>query len=272
MSLANDEADLSRAARVASFAPGVARAGDYLALTKPRVMSLVVFTAAVGLLVAPGHLDPVVGFSALLCIAIGAGAAGALNMWYDADMDALMSRTTARPIPRGRILPGEALAFGLTTAAASVIALGLVTNVAAASLLAFTIFFYIVVYTMWLEALDAAEYRHWRGGRRIATRDRLDRGNWPTRRRAADPISYYLLLDATPFLGLVAQSGRRLHASRYPVASSRLRRSRNAAADPDLYLALGTNFASALAAWLCQRIVRRCCGRERRRSAHCRTC
>jgi protoheme IX farnesyltransferase len=151
MSLANDEADLSRAARVASFAPGVARAGDYLALTKPRVMSLVVFTAAVGLLVAPGHLDPVVGFSALLCIAIGAGAAGALNMWYDADVDALMSRTTARPIPRGRILPGEALAFGLTTAAASVIALGLVTNVAAASLLAFTIFFYIVVYTMWLK-------------------------------------------------------------------------------------------------------------------------
>jgi protoheme IX farnesyltransferase len=151
MSLANDEADLSRAARVASFAPGVARAGDYLALTKPRVMSLVVFTAAVGLLVAPGHLDPVVGFSALLCIAIGAGAAGALNMWYDADVDALMSRTTARPIPRGRILPGEALAFGLTTAAASVIALGLVTNVAATSLLAFTIFFYIVVYTMWLK-------------------------------------------------------------------------------------------------------------------------
>ncbi len=92
-----------------------------------------------------------VGFTALLCIAIGAGAAGALNMWYDADMDALMSRTTARPIPRGRILPGEALAFGLTTAAASVIALGLVTNVAATSLLAFTIFFYIVVYTMWLK-------------------------------------------------------------------------------------------------------------------------
>jgi heme o synthase len=145
MSLANDEADLSQAARVASIAPGVARAGDYLALTKPRVMSLVVFTAAVGLLVAPGHLDPVVGFRALLCIAIGAGAAGALNMWYDGDVDALMSRTTARPIPRGRILPGEALAFGLTTAAASVIALGLVTNVAAASLLAFTIFFYIVV-------------------------------------------------------------------------------------------------------------------------------
>jgi protoheme IX farnesyltransferase len=102
----------------------------------------------------------VVGFTALLCIAIGAGAAGALNMWYDADVDALMSRTTARPIPRGRILPGEALAFGLTTAAASVIALGLVTNVAATSLLAFTIFFYIVVYTMWLN-LDAAEHRHW---------------------------------------------------------------------------------------------------------------
>lgn len=92
-----------------------------------------------------------VGFTALLCIAIGAGAAGALNMWYDADVDALMSRTTARPIPRGRILPGEALAFGLTTAAASVIALGLVTNVAATSLLAHDV----------AEALDAAEHRHW---------------------------------------------------------------------------------------------------------------
>jgi hypothetical protein len=98
----------------------------------------------------------------------------------------------------------------------------------------------------------------------FGTLDRLDRGNGPTRRRAADPISYYLFLDATPFLDFVAQSGRRLHASRYPVASSPLRRSRNAAADPDLYLTLGANFVSALAVWLCQRIVRRCCGRKRR--------
>jgi protoheme IX farnesyltransferase len=124
---------------------------DYLALMKPRVMSLVVFTALVGLLLAPGHLHPVIGFTALLCIAVGAGAAGALNMWYDADIDALMLRTARRPIPRGRVLPGEALAFGLTLAAGSTIVLGLLVNAAAAALLAFTIFFYVVIYTMWLK-------------------------------------------------------------------------------------------------------------------------
>src|ERR1700761_8144037 len=89
--------------------PSLAGAGDYIALLKPRVMSLVVFTALVGLLVAPGHVHPVIGFTALLCIAVGAGAAGALNMWYDADIDAVMSRTCGRPIPAGRVLPGEAL-------------------------------------------------------------------------------------------------------------------------------------------------------------------
>jgi protoheme IX farnesyltransferase len=120
-------------------------------LMKPRVMSLVVFTALVGLVLAPGHLHPVIGFTALLCIAVGAGAAGALNMGLDADVDALMTRTARRPIPRGRILPGEALAFGLTLAGGSVVVLGLLVNVLAAGLLAFTIFFYAVIYTMWLK-------------------------------------------------------------------------------------------------------------------------
>jgi protoheme IX farnesyltransferase len=129
----------------------LARAADYFALTKPRVMSLVVFTAMVGLLAAPGHVDAVVGIATLLCIALGAGAAGALNMWYDADVDAVMSRTAARPIPRGRVSPRAALAFGLITSAVSVIALAFLTNVAAAGLLAFTIFFYIAVYTIWLK-------------------------------------------------------------------------------------------------------------------------
>ena len=124
---------------------------DYLALTKPRVMLLVVFTAFVGLLVAPTQIHPMVGLAAITCIAIGAGAAGALNMWYDAEIDATMTRTAARPIPRGRVSPQQALAFGLTTAAASVIALAFLTNLAAAGLLAFTIFFYIVVYTIWLK-------------------------------------------------------------------------------------------------------------------------
>jgi protoheme IX farnesyltransferase len=128
-----------------------ASAGDYLALLKPRVMSLVVFTGLAGLMVAPVHIHPVIGFTALLCIAVGAGSAGALNMWYDADIDAVMTRTAGRPIPRGRIAPGEALGFGLTLAAFSVVVLGLLVNLASALLLAFTIFFYVAIYTMWLK-------------------------------------------------------------------------------------------------------------------------
>jgi protoheme IX farnesyltransferase len=128
-----------------------ASVGDYLALMKPRVMSLVVFTALVGLAVAPAHVHPVVGFIALVCIAVGAGAAGVLNMWYDADIDAVMSRTAGRPIPRGRVAPGEALGFGMTLATGSVVFLGLLVSLLAAALLAFTIFFYVVVYTMWLK-------------------------------------------------------------------------------------------------------------------------
>ena len=131
----------------------MAGVGDYLALMKPRVMSLVVFTALVGLVVAPGHLHPVLGFTALLCIAVGAGAAGALNMWYDADIDAVMARTRCRPIPIGHVRPGEALAFGVTLAAFSVVTLGLLVSWFASALLAFTIFFYVVVYTMWLKRL-----------------------------------------------------------------------------------------------------------------------
>jgi protoheme IX farnesyltransferase len=131
--------------------PSIASVGDYVELMKPRVMSLVVFTAFVGLVIAPGHLHPVIGLTALICIAVGAGAAGALNMWYDADIDARMARTAARPIPAGRLLPGEALAFGLTLAVGSVVVLGLLVNVVAAALLAATIAFYILVYTMWLK-------------------------------------------------------------------------------------------------------------------------
>ena len=124
---------------------------DYLALLKPRVMSLVVFTALVGLLLAPGGINPVVGFISILCIAIGAGASGALNMWYDSDIDAVMSRTANRPIPAGRMERDHALAFGLVLSAFSVCLLGLAANWLAAGLLAFTIFFYAVVYTMWLK-------------------------------------------------------------------------------------------------------------------------
>jgi protoheme IX farnesyltransferase len=130
---------------------GRGTAGDYFALLKPRVMSLVIFTAFVGLIAAPGSIHPWLALVALLAIAVGAGAAGALNMWYDADIDTLMRRTASRPVARGAILPGEALGFGLCLALGSVLVLGLLVNVAAALLLAFTIFFYIVVYTMWLK-------------------------------------------------------------------------------------------------------------------------
>ena len=124
---------------------------DYVALMKPRVMFLVVFTALVGLVAAPGSMHPVLAIAALLCIAVGAGAAGALNMWYDADIDAVMTRTAARPIPRGRVTPEEARSFGAVLAIGSVICLGLMANWAAAALLALTIGFYIFVYTMWLK-------------------------------------------------------------------------------------------------------------------------
>jgi protoheme IX farnesyltransferase len=130
---------------------GGARVEDYFALLKPRVMSLVVFTALIGLLLAPGGINPVIGFIAVLCIAIGAGGSGALNMWYDADIDAVMSRTANRPIPAGRIERDHALALGLMLSAFSVALLGLATNWLAAGLLAFTIFFYAVIYTMWLK-------------------------------------------------------------------------------------------------------------------------
>jgi protoheme IX farnesyltransferase len=124
---------------------------DFFALMKPRVMSLVVLTALVGMVAAPGQIHPFLAAISLLCIAVGAGASGALNMWYDADIDARMARTAARPIPRGRVTPDEALAFGIVLSLFSVMTLGLLVNWAAGSLLAFTIAFYIFVYTMWLK-------------------------------------------------------------------------------------------------------------------------
>jgi protoheme IX farnesyltransferase len=131
--------------------PSIATAADYLALMKPRVMSLVVFTALVGMVIAPAHIHPVIGLAALVCISVGAGAAGALNMWYDADIDAVMTRTRSRPIPQGRIAPGEAFAFGITLAGFAVAVMGLLVNWLAAALLAFTIAFYVLIYTMWLK-------------------------------------------------------------------------------------------------------------------------
>jgi len=139
------------------LAPRISEAdvADYFALLKPRVMSLVVFTALVGLVIAPGHVHPVLAITALICIAVGAGASGALNMALEGDIDAKMSRTANRPIPRGRITRSEAMAFGMTLAFFSVLTLGTLVNWIAGALLAFTIFFYIVIYTMWLKRWTA---------------------------------------------------------------------------------------------------------------------
>ena len=128
-----------------------ATVGDYLQILKPRVMSLVVFTGFVGLVLAPGHLHPVLAAVAVLCIAVGAGASGAINMWYDRDIDAVMRRTAMRPLPAGRMMPGEALGFGVVLGVGSVVVMGLAVNWAAAALLALTIAFYVFVYTIWLK-------------------------------------------------------------------------------------------------------------------------
>ncbi len=128
-----------------------AGAADYIALLKPRVMTLVVFTALVGLVVAPAPVHPAIAIAALACIAVGAGASGAINMWFDADIDAVMARTCDRPIPAGRVAPGEALGFGATLAVGSVAVMGVLVNYTAAALLALTIGFYVFVYTMWLK-------------------------------------------------------------------------------------------------------------------------
>src|SRR2546421_5189491 len=156
MSLVSDGADLAGPARGEALAePSMADVGDYIALLKPRVMSLVIFTALVGLVIAPGHVHPVLAITALICIAVGAGASGALNMALEGDIDAKMSRTANRPIPRGRITRSEAMAFGMTLAFFSVLTLGTLVNWIAGALLAFTIFFYIVIYTMWLKRWTA---------------------------------------------------------------------------------------------------------------------
>jgi protoheme IX farnesyltransferase len=129
----------------------VTTVGDFFALLKPRVMSLVVFTGLAGIVAAPGHVHPLTAFTALLCIALAAGASGALNMAYDSDIDGVMARTASRPIPMGHIAREDAMAFGWSIAAFSVATMWLFVNWLAASLLAFTVFFYVVVYTLWLK-------------------------------------------------------------------------------------------------------------------------
>src|SRR5215468_10654811 len=139
------------ALQLTSVASLAARLPAFITLMKPRVMALSVFTALVGLMIAPTRPDPFLGFIAILAIAVGGGAAGVLNMWYEADIDAMMTRTAGRPIPRGSVSRFEALAFGLILACSAVTVLGFALNLLAAALLAFAIFFYVVIYTMWLK-------------------------------------------------------------------------------------------------------------------------
>ena len=127
--------------------------GDWIALLKPRVLSLVVFTGAIGLVIAPVRINPVLALTAILCITVGAGAAGAINMWYDRDIDAIMRRTSVRPIPAGRIAPNAALGYGIVLAVFSVVLMAAATNLVAAVVLALSIAFYVFIYTMWLKRL-----------------------------------------------------------------------------------------------------------------------
>jgi len=146
--------DLSEVRPAAAFrlatAP-VTGVADYVEILKPRVMSLVVFIGLVGLVLAPGHIHPLLGAVAVVCIAVGAGAAGAINMWYDRDIDAMMRRTRGRPLPAGRMMPGEALGFGVALGVGAALVMGIAVNLVAAELLALTIGFYVLVYTIWLK-------------------------------------------------------------------------------------------------------------------------
>ena len=212
MSLVSEGADfsgtLTAASALALPEPSLASVGDYLALMKPRVMSLVVFTALVGLAVAPGTLHPMTAFTALLCIAVGAGAAGSLNMWYDADVDALMTRTQRRPVPMGRVKPGEAFAFGVTLAGFSVATLGLLVNCARGCAARLHHLLLRRDLHRLAQAPDAAEHRDRRRRRRLSADDRLGGGHRLALARADRAVPHHLLLDAAAFLGAGALSRR----------------------------------------------------------------
>ena len=242
---------------LARVEPSIAGVGDYIALMKPRVMSLVVFTALVGLVVAPGHVHPVIGFTALLCIAVGAGAAGALNMWYDADIDARMARTAARPIPRGRITPGEAAGFGLTLAAFSIASLGLLVNWVAAALLAFTIFFYVVIYTIWLKRSTPQNIVI--GGAAGAFPPMI---GWAaaTGSLAIEPILLFLIIFFwTPphFWALALYRTEDYARAGIPMLPVVAGAARDAAADPALYADPRAAGGCAVVARLCRAVIRR---------------
>ena len=181
-----------------------AQFGDYFALMKPRVMQLVVFTALVGMLAAPESVHPVIGFASILFVAIGAGASGALNMWWDADIDAIMRRTQGRPIPSGRVQPGEALAIGVALSGMSVVMLGLAANLLAAGMLLFTILFYAVFYSMWLKRATPQNIVIGGAAGAFPARDRLDHRHRQLLGRGMADVRADLHVDPAALLGLGA--------------------------------------------------------------------
>jgi protoheme IX farnesyltransferase len=264
MSLVSEGAELAVRVRddPAPREPSIAGVGDYMALMKPRVMSLVVFTALGGLMSASAHVHPGVGFTALWGIAVGAGAAGVLNMWYDADIDAVMTRTSSRPIPQGRIAPGEALGFGVTLAAFSVGVLGLLVSWLAAALLAFTLFFYVVVYTIWLKRWTPLNIVI--GGAAGAfPRSSAGRRRRQHRHRALPAVPHHLLLDPPHFWALsLVRAGD--YARTGANVAGRRRRRGNATADPALFRRAGADRRRAVAAGLCRHDLWDCCAAGRR--------
>jgi hypothetical protein len=251
---------------------------DWVALTKPRVMMLAVFTALVGMSIAPNQLGPLATLIAVLAIAAGAASAGALNMWYDADIDSVMARTATRPIPRGRVSAREALSFGFVLAGFAVTILAFAANLTAAALLAGTILFYVAVYTAWLKRTIPQNIVIGGCRRRATARYRMGRGNRRDRARTAFAVSHYFPLDAAPFLGARAQSHRRLRPRRRPDAAGRCGTGWNDAADPDLQRSLGSGFGAAVVArvrrwplWRNRRNLRRvfACARGSAEQKHC---
>ena len=223
--------------------------GDFIALMKPRVMSLVVFTALTGLVLAPGDMHPALAAIALICIAVGAGASGALNMWFDADIDACMQRTASRPIPRGLVTADEALTFGVVLAIGSVVTLGVLVNWVAAALLALTIAFYLFVYTMWLKRRTPQNIVI--GGAAGAFPPMIgwaavDGFGEPRKHR---PVPHHLHVDAAALLGAGALSLARLRAGGRADAAGGCRPRRDAQADRDLCGAARAAGAAAVASW-----------------------
>ena len=245
---------------------------DLLALTKPRVMTLVVFTGLCGLLVAPVPIHPVLGFTAILCIALGAGAAAALNMWYEADLDALMKRTRSRPIPAGRLDRQTALHFGVGLAFFSVILMGVATNWLAAAILAVSILFYVFVYTIWLKRRTPQNIVI--GGAAGAFPPLIGWAAVDRRRRpaAAPPVRAHLPVDAAAFLGAVAVRPLRLCRRRRADAARGRRRQGDARPDPALHPADGGGGGRALAARPRGRALRHRRGRAQPRLPRCSRC